>query len=706
MPVDEVHNATWSRKHDEPGTSTAVPSIVYPKNLVELIEICKRVPKTKLKAAGSHWALSRAAMSDHTHIETNDPANSSVVLHPAMDRTIYDVVPARLSDAFTASLARAHQPDFDNEGAWMGGPNAPITASYVHVEAGKRIYQLYAELDLDGNGPLADHVSRLGSVQGEHNNSYGGPWAFRTLGGAGGQTVVGALTTGTHGGDFNGPPIADDVVALHLVVDGGRHYWIEPDQDPDLPQMVDDDRLRELYEVPEYGGDENFDIIRDTDLFNAVLVSVGRFGVIYSVVLRAVRQYCLHEQRRLTTWDQVKDKIRDYASDLYDTQSDVRPNQFLQIAISVTPHLGFSKHLAGVTQRWKTKPEPSADKPNGRAERVGDQIRPPGTPVEGLPTTNSAYSAAGASIAYTPDPDKPNAAKPISFLESACMDGDFLLGIIETVIDEVRTLVEENKVVAGGATAAVVVTGTGAGILALAVPLLALLALLAALLAAKRAAGGGTRQGEVMAEVQDVLLDHDDPALKAAGIFIWQCIAFKVFSDRQADQDYTAISYAVMDQHNYLDVSCEVNVDSIEVFFDASDTQLIAFVDAVLAFESAQEMNGRAFVGYISLRFTGPGRALLAEQRWAMSCAVEIAGLKDSPGVTPLIEYAIALSRDRNYGGILHWGQRNDSNRSDIEHRFGADLQTWRTKLRQLTDDGAADAFSSAFTVQTGLEPR
>jgi hypothetical protein len=88
-----------------------------------------------------------------------------------------------------------------------------------------------------------------------------------------------------------------------------------------------------------------------------------------------------------------------------------------------------------------------------------------------------------------------------------------------------------------------------------------------------------------------------------------------------------------------------------------------------------------------------------------MSCAVEIAGLKDSPGVAPLIDYAIALSRDRNYGGILHWGQRNDSDRSDIEHRFGADLQTWRSKLRQLTDDGAADAFSSAFTVQTGLEP-
>ena len=60
------------------------------------------------------------------------------------------------------------------------------------------------------------------------NPSYLGPWGFRTLGGAGGQTVFGALTTGTHGGDFRAGPIAESVVALHLVADGGRHYWIEP----------------------------------------------------------------------------------------------------------------------------------------------------------------------------------------------------------------------------------------------------------------------------------------------------------------------------------------------------------------------------------------------------------------------------------------------------------------------------------------------
>src|SRR5512144_287693 len=49
------------------------------------------------------------------------------------------------------------------------------------------------------------------------NPSYLGPWAFPTLGSAGGQTVFGALTTGTDGGDFRQPPIADCVLAMQTV---------------------------------------------------------------------------------------------------------------------------------------------------------------------------------------------------------------------------------------------------------------------------------------------------------------------------------------------------------------------------------------------------------------------------------------------------------------------------------------------------------
>jgi len=214
-----------------------------------------------------------------------------------------------------------------------------------------------------------------------------------------------------------------------------------------------------------------------------------------------------------------------------------------------------------------------------------------------------------------------------------------------------------------------------------------------------------------MDHLRDLLLNQSDPEKRAAGILVWQMIAFQVFSSQQANRDYEAISYAVMDGHDYLDVSCEANVDSIEVFFSAVDPMLIAFVDALLAFESTQENNGKSFVGYISLRFTGPTRALLGEERYAHTCVVEVAGLNDVAGVKELIDFGITLALNPNFKGILHWGQRNEANREQIEARFGdttadptGNLYIWRKALSRITRHGKLNGFSNAFTRATGLE--
>jgi hypothetical protein len=149
------------------------------------------------------------------------------------------------------------------------------------------------------------------------------------------------LTTGTHGGDIHIQPIADSVEAMHLVADGGKHYWIERGGDrriglPPSHIQTDDAALKLVYD------DGNFSIIRDSDIFNAVLISAGRFGIVYSVVMSAVRQYCLHEQRRLTIWQNIKSLVADPQSSLYSspTHAGSMPDssRFLQIAISVTPH--------------------------------------------------------------------------------------------------------------------------------------------------------------------------------------------------------------------------------------------------------------------------------------------------------------------------------------------------------------------------------
>lgn len=678
MAIDEVFGKPWTRKHDDPRTPLFehVPRIVYPSSLEELIAICRdRRPDERLKAAGSHWALSAAAIGDHTFIETHDPRER----HTVMGRTLREVVPGALDPTYFRALAHAEVPQ-----------------GLIHVEAGKRIYQAYAELDEVED--LHDPSTLAGRIKRDFPDldPFPGPWAFSTLGGAGGQTVVGALTTGTHGGDFDRPPLADAVVAMHLVVDGGRHYWIEPGHTG--LRLADDAGLNALYGTHRLGGPHNFAIVRDSDVFNAALVSVGRFGVIYSVVLAVEPQYALWEKRRLHVWQDLREKVWDLDSDLYD---DPLPppgtsgaQRFLQVAVSLTSHANCTKNLAGVTRRWNATLHPNTA---GHAERVGDRVTVGDDPILGAPR----YQNAGTTHAYTPDDTDIHKAGEASFLEKACADASFLRGVITQTIDEIEKYVLTQHVATASGLAAVTVIG-GTGLLTLLPALAAILLILRAILAAF---DDDTRFGEVMNGIKNKLLDPNaSPAERAAGQLAWQTLNFIAFSSLQGERDYEALSYAVMDVHDYLNVSCDVNVDSVEVFFEATDTRLIAFVDALLTFETQQELHGKACVGYVSLRFTGPTRAMLGMQQWPRTCCIEVSCLRDVTGGEDFIDHAVALARNPNSGALLHWGQRNDWTRSEAERALGHRLEQWRDVLAQLTDQGARDGFSSAFTQQTGLE--
>lgn len=678
MPITEEVGIAWTREHDHPKIPhlSSVPRIVFPQSLLELIELVRdRSSGERLKAAGSHWALSEAAVSDHTFVETHHPDEVNV----AMGRTLTNVVPKCLNDDYVRRMV-----DMGSEGKW----------SLVHVEAGKRIYQLYSELDQvsDADDPetLAGHIKDR-----FQDGSFVGPWAFETLGGAGGQTVVGAFLTGTHGGDFDRPPLADSVLAMHLVSDGGRHYWVEP-ADPDVPPLTDDAMLTQEFGTEEFGGPDNFELIRDNDLFNSVLVSAGRFGIVYSVVLKAVPQYALYEKRRLHLWQDIKDQIVDPTSPLYTDQPPPGaegPQRFLQVAVSLTTHLNFQRNLVGITKRWTMPTSPTTP---GQAERVGDS--------QGHDPLIQAtrFANAGRNHSYTPHPDHPERSAEPGMLEKACADANFMRGVITQVINEIDDFVQSNGAVIGPAIAAVAAIGSG-GLLLLLGVFAALLLVLQDILDDIEDA---TRFGQVMEAVKNRLLDPDnpDPASRAAGLFTWQMIYYLAFEQQQAERNYNALSYAVMDQKDYRNISCEVNVESVEIFFNAVDRRLLAFIDQLIVFEMGQELAGKAFVGYASLRFTGPTRALLGMQRYPLTCSVEIACLKDVSGGQELINFAVDWASNPNIGGILHWGQFNPWTSTEVERTYGpsGNLATWRQALARIT--GGGDKFSSEFTRRTGLE--
>jgi hypothetical protein len=48
------------------------------------------------------------------------------------------------------------------------------------------------------------------------------------MGAGGGQSILGALSTETHGSDVQLSPLCDYVRAIHLVGPGGQEWWVEP----------------------------------------------------------------------------------------------------------------------------------------------------------------------------------------------------------------------------------------------------------------------------------------------------------------------------------------------------------------------------------------------------------------------------------------------------------------------------------------------
>jgi len=702
VTIPHAQLAPWTRKHDEPGVPLfpQAPDIEFPQSLADLIELCKTRPAgQRLHAAGSHWALSEAAVSDHTFIETHDPND----LFPAMGRTLRDVVPGCLSDNFLNQLNNSTSPGA--AGTFVAQPSY-----FVHFESGKRIHQLYAELDMGDSG-VADSLAVLMKNK-FGNSSFLGSWGFATLGGAGGQTVVGALSTGTHGGDFDRAPIADAVVALHIVVDGGKHFWIERGN-PDAPFMTDKAKLLAHF------GAKDFEVIYNDEVLHAAMIQVGRFGIVHSAIVRVIPQYGLQEELILDTWENVRGKVADPTSDLFikpfATGGGNVPQRFLQIAINPIASTNGTTHECGVTRRWTlplaalpTALMPPVNwsggvNPAGRPERVGDLVSLFDTMLKA-----PRFSMAGNQVGWTTDD---SGITSFNTFDAACSNADFIIGILEAVFTDIENFIDNNAVAIGGALAGVVASGLGAPLLALIPWLLLILAFLAALIAALKASGDKTL-GDVLNDVRAGLLGNPDPAARAAGILVWRAIATKVFESQQSPHNFAAISYAIMDTHNYTDLSCNVNVRSVEVFFDAADPNLVTFVDRLLKFEIDQEFAfGRTVAGYISLRFCGQTGALIGQEPFARTVAIECSALADVNGGEQFVNFAVMLALDPNIKGILHWGQQNTSTQAEVEFRFGdsvgqpnGPLHTWRNVLSRLTENGRLDGFSSKFTRKAGLE--
>ncbi|MGA9772435.1 MAG: FAD-binding protein [Blastocatellia bacterium] len=221
--------------------------------------------KVTLRAIGGGWSLSRAAVTDGRLIDT-------LALNWAFPADKASVAPLYKSD--------------------------PSLLMYLQCGASVR----------EANDILFSMPTKL---------------ALKTSGASNGQTIAGAVATGTHGSRFRFGSMADFVVGLHIVTGPDRAVWLERASYP----VLSDDLIAKL----------GAQLVRDDTLFNAALVSFGSFGIMHGLLIEADPVYLLEVSRsRVPIDERLKRVMRTLDFTGIDTPDKIREPFHFEVVIN--PH--------------------------------------------------------------------------------------------------------------------------------------------------------------------------------------------------------------------------------------------------------------------------------------------------------------------------------------------------------------------------------
>ena len=110
------------------------------------------------------------------------------------------------------------------------------------------------------------------------------------------QTIIGAISTSTHGSGMELGPLPDMVRSIEILDGDGNLIRIEPNQGPTDPQ-----------EFARLHPQER--LIQEDSVFYSSVVAMGCVGVVYAVTLEVRERYFLKEVRTPSTWGKVRQQI-------------------------------------------------------------------------------------------------------------------------------------------------------------------------------------------------------------------------------------------------------------------------------------------------------------------------------------------------------------------------------------------------------------
>jgi hypothetical protein len=184
--------------------------------------------------------------------------------------------------------------------------------------------------------------------------------AFQNMGGSDVQGFMGAVSTSTHGSGIGLKPFPDMIASMVIVTSGGKIWRLEPEDGITDPLIY---KQSEDYKT--YG----IELIQDDDLFYSATVSMGCFGVVFSVIIEVVDFYYLKEDRTPSTWEAEREKLATLGI------NHIRANRHFEIAINPYPindkgeldKVNGSRYCIVTTRNYTTEPKP--DQLNSPADK-------------------------------------------------------------------------------------------------------------------------------------------------------------------------------------------------------------------------------------------------------------------------------------------------------------------------------------------------
>jgi hypothetical protein len=629
-----------------------------------------------LRALGSNWALSGAGVAS----DVIDTSLLSQHLSRPFPNRGQALAPSRLRGSGSDFLQQSCVRDAQTSGRF-----------FVHVEAGIKLRQ------------LLDDLAQCGL-------------SLPTMGDGAGQSLLGMLSTGSHGGDLRVKPLVEWIRAVHLVSATGQELWVTPSGSPFAFVPL-------LTQLPDWCADTRF--VTDDDTFAAVRLGVGRMGAVYAVVLEVVEQYTLLETNFEYRWSELRAQLAGgrltptgqtgvFDAPLTDLDSGFFRTEVLRRTYypAVVQDAKFT-YVRG-PEKWPNVPAYFDAHPEVYTQVLADlKLTTLADDLRGGPAMRLHHVDIGIPLT---EPERCwvrrrwKRPQPVRAYEVAPTPDDDLTAAVKAnkkyppgIVDAVKDRLEVDPLIR---------------LLDLLVepdPLLNFIAWLTykkklarlnwyldheiANLAQQHLAIGATSGEELFLALYRVATDSVLDAGKDVGRAVSAAIGGAFARLARAGNASGALYQNMLDAHDYgLDgAQCG---NSAEFHFDAAGGTYLEFIDDVIA------LAGSHFpvFGYIGVRFTPAASALIAMQQFALTASVEVATARSRLEDVYAGFWVELHDAARARQGIPHWGQEFTHTEAELAALYGPRLKRWRAVLADVCG-GAPQVFSTEFSRSCGLEP-